>query len=720
MSTYFSQPNLTSPNVSHSLQHPSKQTFTLPTFTDKEDFRKWCLDPLTKHYFFSLSEAVNPHHRVSGSNPLHKLHGFVGDYDGDVDITDPSDRAKVIASIKSKAPIGWEPNWICRTYSGKVRLIWEFEEPVLLADEDLASKFIDMLAKETKCRTLIHKGGWDSCSKNPAMFWEQGRDWEVVQPTKLDPMRLEALFFEVFKKSAPPSRGRVNIPMEVVKTEIDERFPGRWVGEFDIGRRGPLFWIDDGVNRVGCVIQEGGVWCYSTRAGKNFISWSEIFGEKFVKNYREKQLAEAVADTYYDGKKYHVKDATGNWGEYPVEEMTRRLRLSGFSPSARKKGDPASEIDEVLVYIQDNRRISGAAPFIYNQNEIVKESGETYINTVSHIKPLDPANTWDTSKWPNLEDWMMNIMPDRSSFHALMSWMKHYYEGAIHGKPAQGHTLILAGNPDMGKSLFSVYLLGQMFGGARDAGDYLMGAEKFNNQLGYSPIWVVDDNASAGSEFQGRQFGEKIKKLTATPKLTLRAMYSEPIQLTFRGRMVMTTNLDADALSVVPRLTDSIMDKLLILKLKENYDPWFRGKSSYEIEDIIDKELPYFLCWLHDQYEIPVDTIGSHSRFGFKAQHNLDIVNTAKSLHGTSTTYSLLVLWWQKLAKRTKPFTGTEVELLCELQSFDELDGFFRKLSIQGFRKDITNLSAQEGSGIAKRVENNGVSYYTIDFSNSC
>ena len=56
--------------------------------------------------------------------------------------------------------------------------------------------------------------------------------------------------------------------MDVLESEIQKRFPNRWVGEFDIGSRGPLFWIDDGIDREGCQIVEDGVVCYSDRAGK--------------------------------------------------------------------------------------------------------------------------------------------------------------------------------------------------------------------------------------------------------------------------------------------------------------------------------------------------------------------------------------------------------------------------------------------------------------------
>ena len=60
-----------------------------------------------------------------------------------------------------------------------------------------------------------------------------------------------------------------------------------------------------------------------------------------------------------------------------------------------------------------------------------------------------------------------------------------------------------------------------------------------------------------------------IKKLTASPKMTVRAMYREPVDIERRGRVVLTTNTDADSLSILPNLDGTILDKLMIVKILE-------------------------------------------------------------------------------------------------------------------------------------------------------
>ena len=63
--------------------------------------------------------------------------------------------------------------------------------------------------------------------------------------------------------SKPPETSDTTIPISVIAEEVESRFPNRWFGEFEVGARGPLFWIDDGINRDGCQVVEDGIVCYS-------------------------------------------------------------------------------------------------------------------------------------------------------------------------------------------------------------------------------------------------------------------------------------------------------------------------------------------------------------------------------------------------------------------------------------------------------------------------
>ena len=701
---YYLIEHLSSRSAKLSLKHPSKLNSKIPKFATKEDFREWCKDPTTKHVFYSTIEGVNPHDRVGSSNPPFRMHGLAADYDGDIDT---SDMKKLVAKIQKKSPGGWAPTWVSKTYSGKVRAVWEFEKTLPADDEVLLGKLYDSLMVGTKAKNLLR--GFDNASMNPAMYWELGSSWTKVSDPLAAP-KLETLFFDCAKKTSGP-RGRVTIPMEVIADKVEELFPGRWSGDFDLGSRGPLFWIDDGVDRVGCVIQQGGVWSYSTRAGKVFVSWGEILGDEFVDQYREKKLADAVEDTWFDGQKYWVKDGRKVWSPVLKEDFITRLRLAGFSNKPRKKGDPASEIDEVLIYVQDERRIHGAAPFLFNFEETVDISSKRYINTHAHVRVMQAADDPDPENWPTLYDWWNDWLEDPISVHYLLSWLKRFYTSAQEGDVRAGHSLIIAGDADFGKSLFSTHILPKIFNGGADAGPFLMGKESFNRELAESAIWYVDDNTSAASISEHRRFSEMIKKLTASPKMTVRAMYREPVDIERRGRVVVTTNTDADSLAVLPNLDGTILDKLMILKMSNTYKPWFRGRTHRQIEDTINKELPHALKWLADEYTPPKNVLeGASGRFGMNTYHHPDIISMAKDLSADQRDWEMLQFWW-KLRASVDPWEGNVSELMGTMETFDELKVFTRSLNKIVFGRTMSKMASHYPAQIAKKLVRTGVTY---------
>ena len=707
---YYILENLTSKGTKLTLKHPSTLKSPIPKFSSKEGFREWCKDPSTKHVFFSTVEGVNPHERVRSANPPFRMHGFVADYDDEALVNKPLPDIIAEAVKKATKKGGIAPTWMTKTYSGKVRGLWEFETPLPADDEVILGKIYDGLLVQTKAKSLV--GGFDNASMNPAMYWELGSSWTKVSDQLAEP-KLETLFFDCAKKTSGP-KGKVNIPMDVLYDKALEVYPdlsSRWRGDFDIGCRGPLFWIDDKVDRVGCILQQGGVWCWSTRPGKSFVSWGEILGEDFVDQYREKKLAEAVEDTWFDGQKYWVKDGRGVWSPVLKEDFVVRLRLAGFSNKPRKKGDPASEIDEVLIYVQDERRIHGAAPFLFNFKEVVDVGAKRYINTHAHVRALQPADDPDPNKWPVLFDWWNEWLDNPISAHYMLAWLQWFYKSALAGEVRAGHSLIIAGDADYGKSLFSTCILPKIFNGGADAGPFLMGKENFNKELAESAVWYVDDNTSAASVAEHRRFSEMIKKLTASPKMTVRAMYREPVDIERRGRVIITTNTDADSLAVLPNLEGTILDKLMILKMSSSYTPWFRGKTHRQIEDIIDRELPHALAWLKDEYT-PIKEVveGASGRFGINTFHHPDILSMAKDLSAEQRDWEMLQFWW-KLRASEDPWEGNVSELMGTMETFDELKVFTRSLNKIAFGRTMSKMTSLFSDKVTKRLVRGAVTY---------
>lgn len=702
----FTLPTLSSqsptPNTDGQL---STTNIQVPTFADKQGYRDWCVDDKTNYLFYSATEGLTPGVRVGSSNPAYKLHGLIADYDG-YSVTKPqsADLKKLAGEVLAKLPGGCSPTWLTRTYSGGIRAIWAFTNPVLVDNPDLSKAFVKLLFSELKAVKLT--AGFDPCSYDLTQYYALGDTWTPCGAPLADGLVVGKLIEAMSKTSTP--KGIVDIPMLDIGDRVEALFPGRWKGDFKEGARGPLFWIPDGVDRIGAIVQSHGMWSFSSRAPKSFVSWAEILGDDWVKQYRVKKVEEATDDVYHDGKRFWRKGVIDTWDDLSREDFTQDLRLSGFSPKPRKKGDPATEIDEVMGYVRKYKRISGVAPFPFDFDEVVRLDGRSYLNESHSLRVMEPASGPDAGcyvkKWPTLWKWWNEWLQRPDSVHFFLTWMKRFYEGALQGNLSPGHTLILAGETDQGKSLFATHITRKIFGAASDAGNYLMGAEQFNSNLCGSGVWYIDDNTGAKRAGDHKYFSEMIKKVTATAKITYREMYRAPVNMPRRGRVILTTNTDADSLSILPSLDGNILDKLIILKMKENYTPWFRQCATYaDIDKVLDDELPHFLHWLVNAYTPPPRVVqGASPRFGLNSYIDPDIAGMAKDLSSDMRDYELIEVWW-RLRGDKEPWEGSATELMGEIGMFEELKAPANKLNVYSLGRTLSRLASKEDN-IEKRV----------------
>ena len=133
-----------------------------------------------------------------------------------------------------------------------------------------------------------------------------------------------------------------------------------------------------------------------------------------------------------------------------------------------------------------------------------------------------------------------------------------------------------------------------------------------NKDLARVLAWVVDDTTSAASFQDQRRATELIKKCVANPRMEYHAKYVDAISVPWTGRVVMSLNMDANSLSVIPSLDSSNRDKLMALRMSDSASSKFPPND--ELERTIEKELPHLARWLLD-WEVPKEVKGD-SRFG--------------------------------------------------------------------------------------------------------
>jgi hypothetical protein len=608
---------------------------TKPPFKNKADYREWCSNSNTDHIFYSCVEGRAPSKRVSNDNPAHKIHGVVADYDSPLDWK--SFRNK-LANACVGIPL---PTWASRTQSGYLRLVWEFDSSIPI-DPSMYDSFMDYVNKSLKMDKLF--AGFDKTSLKPNQYFELGEDW--IKTGDATPTDVVHACLSKAVSSKPPESSDTSVPIDVVAPEVESRFPNRWFGEFEVGARGPLFWIDDGIDRDGCQVVEDGVVCYSDRAGKD---------------YETKKLSTLLDEYWFNGKTF-FKLLYGNAVSIPKEQLLLELRQAGFSVRVRR-GRAISEVEEAVLTVSNNNRIDEIAPVVFSSDRIVSYNASRILNC-SNLVPVEPDSDGDPSKWPFLHQWLNQLFVNSSKNSALdyfYSWLQRFYTAVLDRVPLQGQALLLVGPTGRGKSLLSNKIISGLVGGFSDASDYLSGQTKFNKDLGRVASWVIDDTTSAASFQDQRRATELLKRAVANPRVEYMAKYADAMSIPWTGRVILSLNMDANSLSVIPSLDTSNRDKLMALLISNKSTNSFPANS--QLEATIEQELPHFGKFLLD-WKVPkeVEDVG---RFGVQSYIDPTIADAAYD-NSSRSSIAELVEFFAKRCREIHPdmdrWSGTLTE----------------------------------------------------------
>ena len=676
--TYFSITNHADSSLTELDFHPSEgqdKGFFCPDHKTKTEHRKWAANPLTEHRFISPTEPVNPSKRASLDNPAAKLHGWMADYDM------PSDKDALMASLEKVLDGAPSPTWMTKTYSGFLRLVWEFESPIIVP-EGASNGFLKEFSKRVKAPKL--SPGYDLTCIEATRYYEIGTDWEKIGGTVPHAVLVGCLH----RSFVPSASSDITIPFADVQSEVLSRF-GERLPTFEVGDRVPLFWVDDGIDRIGAVVKEEGVLAYSDRAENAWNDWASLLGREWVKSYEDRKISGSVENFYSDGKRYWI---TGNGRVFDEnrENFILRLREMGFSP-AKKRGKLLSEVEKVLLHVNSNRRIDGVGPFVFRKEKLVDVDGRKLLNT-SRNKPVSPAATGDAAKWPWINTFLESLFDedpvtdDANQRDLFLAWLKRFYSAAHGYKKESGQCLIVSGPTGRGKTLLSKRIVGGLVGGSEDACSYLTGQEKFNANLVASPLWTVDDTSSSSDWRQNRKMTDLIKRSVANPFVESREMYQSPTEVEWNGRLMISLNEDASSLSIVPQQDSSNRDKVIGVRISKDATQDFPPND--ELELIIEQELPYFAAWLLE-WEPPTSVVGN-TRYGIIPWFHPQLRDAARDNSPTQAVMEIIDLF-AKLHREDNGdiWTGTAAELMGVMGNYAEIKSRGGSFEHQRLARDL-------------------------------
>lgn len=652
-----------------------------PNFGSKDDYRHWCVQKTTNHKFITIGIPVCKNLRSSKeNNEVRTIGAVVAEFD-----------APFVGELDF-AKFPYQPTWICRTFSGHMRMWWELPCEVPLDNEAHRNEFLKIFLREVKAIKLAPGFAQDE-SIDAYRYYEVGYNWKrVAEGSSMSADTIRGWMFRALEGKWPSERSQV--PFEEVRKECATRWPNCGVSweTFGPGVRCHRFW-DAGADASAAIVTDHGVRCWT--GDKTFVGWSELLGADWVRAQTDVLYGSLIKGWYWESKtgKYWNKVNDKAWHSFTQGDFELRLQAGGLSQKAPKEGG-LSAVRKAVLMVQETCPVHGIYPAFYNKSDIVSIAHQEYLNTslVEPQKPDQETNTTWGQGFPWIANYMEKIFRDEQRIYYL-HWLMHYYRQALAGKPGRGLALFIAGPVGVGKTFLSRQIHEKLFGGSMDASSYLTRADQFNTNLVSSPMWTIDD-AVAQTDAKTREgYSQMIKMMTANEGVVMRGMHREGFRAPWFGRLTVTMNDDPDSLKMLPMTDISIKDKIVVICAM---DTGFKH-GDWATDAMIDAELPFFAAYLRD---IEPDPEIWGGRFGIKAYQDPEIIARSESAGTTAGTKEILEAWVGYMNtdyRDVLEWTGTATELDDVISAYPALHKSLQRQvkSVSDFQHDLRKLHNQ-------------------------
>jgi hypothetical protein len=190
-----------------------------------------------------------------------------------------------------------------------------------------------------------------------------------------------------------------------------------------------------------------------------------------------------------------------------------------------------------------------------------------------------------------------------------------------------------------------------------------------------------------------------VKKLAANPSLNFRKMYADAVNNEWAGRLYVTLNDDYYSLQMLPDLSASLEDKIMIFKAAPR-DPKF-FPPAHILEPKIAGELPHLGRWLLE-WDPPEHVVGT-ARFGVKSFIHEGLRVEAMRSGQYGDLLEIMEIW----IKRCKPlevhgkiWEGTAIDWFVEANQDEILKDTLKKFTIRQITLKFSEAARIEGSRV--------------------
>lgn len=639
---------------------------------------------------YSAVCGISPNARVSKENPPGAVRGLVVDYDL------PTSQGEVLKLLSKIKQPEFYPNFIERSLSDNIRLIWVFEREVLVPDGNFAERLLETLVKKLRADSIL--AGYDPKSIEPEQVWTNGTGFECLRET---PIPWDMVFGLVCEVSSKIDRGDAEIPYDILFTEMEKRWPGRWRGPFDLDQLGVRFWDAKADNPAGCRVKPDGMQCFTGHTG--FVRWEGIFGASWCDAQRALNLGRAAAGICFDSRMYWRQEGD-RWHSNNREDVTLSLKVKGIS-SRITKGRACSDVERVLNHIQTVNRVDGAAPIVNRKPGITYLDGQRILN-ISTIRALQPSpDTGITiDRIPTL-DRIINPMLDPAALDHFMAWLKRFYIAVLKYRPLMGQAIFLCGPKNCGKTLLAYRIIKPLIGDrAANPYDYFTGQTSFNSELFESPLLMINDEEAISNIQVRLKFLARLKSFVVNPAHMYHRKFGTPFSVEWSGRLFATLNNDPDSVGLLPEVNSNTRDKIMFFEAKERELNW---EDNHILEAKIAAELPLFARYLLEWEPPPGVMVGG--RMGVASYFDKQILDTSVQQNAHYRLVEIIKYWFDMGPhwgedKDNKEWAGDPTRFFAELAGIETMASLMRDQTPVKCAQSLDTLARIPNSGITRPV----------------
>lgn len=309
-------------------------------------------------------------------------------------------------------------------------------------------------------------------------------------------------------------------------------------------------------------------------------TFSQISFGTLVHHAAENGYAGAVKRFFYNTSRFGMQGRKGYVplaGSDPVKEHLTKL------------GVPKNALGSVLCDIRETQYVDYIGPLgghlpgerIFNGSKMVVTSAPTIIEAKEGTSPF-------------LDKFFNDLLSDPQNpdqLPAFLNWLAHCRSALLQHKRTQTPALALAGGRSNGKSL-AIEIINRCLGGRSANGySFFSGKKGFNGDMAGVELIVIDDAAASKDHRARVHLAQSIKANQFAAGVRIEAKNREAINLDPVQAIVIAVNCDPEELLVLPELTDSMEDKIMLLSTKQStfFDTQEENRAA------LDAELPAFL-----------------------------------------------------------------------------------------------------------------------------